>query len=482
MKKKLLIFLILFIAIQTVLAQRDTKPIPQDNKMEWWRNARFGMFIHWGIYSRFAGEYHGIRQQGAGPEWIMNLMKIPVQEYVDTAKNFNPIKYNPDAWAKMAKDAGMKYLVITTKHHDGFALFKSNASKWNVVDATPYGKDLIEPLAKACHKYGLKLGFYFSQAQDWVNPGGGVGPKKASKGYANPDSTKIDAFVNANNGHWDVAQTTATYDEFLDKVSIPQLKELMTNYGKVDILWWDTPATTNLQQALRLEEPLKLQPNIIVNNRVKKPYERGDYKVAEGKVPAVAELDGGDWEACATLSSGWGYLTPKYNGYKSHESLIRMLIDIASKGGNFLLNVPPTPDGEFDAGSQATLKAFGDWMKKYSVSIYGTQANPLKEVSWGRITAKGDNKGTNLYLSVFNWPTDGKLKLEGLKNKKLSAKLLGTNTPLKIEADGDDILISGLPATAPDKIASVVELRTPEKLKRTFKATKKLDTSPVDLK
>lgn len=482
LKRKILIFFILITSVHSVIAQNNINSLSQDKKMEWWREARFGMFIHWGIYSTYGGEYHGIKQKTHGAEWIMNIMKISVTEYVDSAKNFNPTKYDPDAWARMAKEAGMKYLIITTKHHEGFALFKTNASKWNVVDATPYGKDLIEPLVKACHKYNLKLGFYFSHAQDWVNPGGGVGPKKATLGYANPDSTKVDNFVKINNGHWDKAQTTATYDEFLDKVSIPQLKELLTSYGTVDILWWDTPAKTDLKQAQKFEEVLKLQPGIITNNRLKKPYELGDYKTPEGKVPDWAELDGTDWEACMTMNSSWGYQKPKYDTWKSPETLIRTLIDIASKGGNFLLNIGPKPDGTFPQESIDRLSSIGNWMKRYSVAIYGTQASPLKPFDWGRITAKNDKNGTILYLSIFNWPTNGKLKLEGLKSNNTNAKLIGTKSSLKVETDGDNLIITGLPTIAPDKVASVIEIHTSEKMVKEFKSTKKMDSTPVDLK
>src|SRR3954468_12859242 len=205
MKKFFFAIMALSLLVQTGLSQ-DTS---RDNRMKWWRDARFGMFIHWGVYSVPAGTYNGHKINRIG-EWIMNRGKIPVAEYQAFAKEFNPTKYDPEAWVKMAKDAGMKYIVITAKHHDGFAMFKTKASKWNIVDATPYGRDVLKPLAAACKKYGLKLGFYYSQAQDWNNPGGAAARKVSAEGWPNPDSAKIDAYTKDHTGHWDPAQTTST--------------------------------------------------------------------------------------------------------------------------------------------------------------------------------------------------------------------------------------------------------------------------------
>jgi len=216
----------------------------RDQRMAWWRDARFGMFIHWGVYAVPAGAYNGKQIPGIG-EWIMNRGKIPVAEYREFARQFNPVKYDPDKWVQIAKQAGMKYIVITSKHHDGFALFDSKASDWNVVKATPYGKDLLKPLAEACKKYGLKLGFYYSQAQDWNNPGG------AAKG-----------------GHWDKAQD-GSMDDYIRNVAVPQVKEILSNYGPIAVLWWDTPnnppENMTKERADMLLPLLKLQPGIISN-------------------------------------------------------------------------------------------------------------------------------------------------------------------------------------------------------------------------
>jgi len=214
------------------------------------------------------------------------------------ARQFNSVKYDAEAGLKMAKDAGMKYIVITAKHHDGFALFKTGTSKWNVVDATLYGKDLLKPLAAACRKYGIKLGFYYSQAQDWNNPGGAVARKAASEGWANPDSARIDAYTLAHGGHWDPAQTTDSMTDYIDKVAVPQVKELLTNYGDVAVLWWDTPTNMTDGFAEKLQALLSLQSKIITNDRLKRPNFAGDYKTPEQKIPNLSELDGKDWETC----------------------------------------------------------------------------------------------------------------------------------------------------------------------------------------
>ena len=284
MKKFSVIFFLLILCVLG-FAQTNSIPDTQNKKMKWWREARFGMFIHWGVYAVPAGVYHGEKQKRGGAEWIMNRMKIPVNEYQAYAKQFNPVKFNADAWVEMAKDAGMKYIVITAKHHDGFAMFKTNASKWNIVDATPYGKDILIQLAAACKKAGIKLGFYYSQAQDWNNPGGSAARKPAIEGWPNPDSTKIDAYTKEHTGHWDALQTTASMAEYIEKVSVPQVNELLTNYGDVSILWWDTPTNMTDEFAEKFQPLLKLQPNIITNDRLKRPNYSGDYKTPEQKIP-----------------------------------------------------------------------------------------------------------------------------------------------------------------------------------------------------
>jgi alpha-L-fucosidase len=357
----------------------------------------------------------------------------------------------------MAKDAGMKYIVITSKHHDGFALFKTEASKWNVVDATVYGKDLLKPLAEACRKYGIKLGFYYSQAQDWNNPGGSAARKITKEGWANPDSVIIDAYTKEHKGHWDPSQEKKTFDQYIDDVAVPEVRELLTNYGDVAVLWWDTPTNMTDEAATKLQSLLVLQPAIITHDRLKRPDFPGDHKTPEQRIPNLADLDGTDWETCMTMNGTWGYKSYDHN-YKSAETLIHNLIDIASKGGNFLLNVGPTSEGEFPAESVDLLAKIGTWMKINGEAVYGTTASPWGLFEWGRCTKKATKNGTSLYFSVFQWPADGKIVIPEFKKSIVSAKLLANGSRIKASVSKDGVLTLTLPVAAPDPIASVIRV------------------------
>lgn len=452
MKRLAFLSLTVLLSAQFLFSQDS---LSNSQRMEWWREARFGMFIHWGVYAVPAGTFRGQKINRIG-EWIMNRGKIPVAEYQAFAKQFNPILYNPEAWVKAAKDAGMKYIVITAKHHDGFALFDSKASKWNVVDATPYKKDLLKPLADACRKEGIKLGFYYSQAQDWNNPGGAASRKPASEGWANPDSSLIDAYTKEHDGHWDPAQTTKTMSQYIDEVAVPQVKELLSNYGDVAVLWWDTPTGMTHDYAAKLNAVLKLQPNIITNDRLERPDYPGDYKTPEQRIPKMSELDGKDWETCMTMNETWGYKSYA-NNWKTTETLVRNLVDIASKGGNYLLNVGPKADGSFPQESIDLLKGMGTWMKPNGEAIYGTTASPFGLLPWGRCTKKDRAGNTILYFSVFDWPADGKLQVPAISNKITAVSLLANHTVLKSSKTKNGLLIN-VPAKMPDSIATVIKV------------------------
>src|SRR3954466_14751347 len=289
-----------------------------DARMKWWREARFGMFIHWGIYSVPAGVHKGKEMGPRIGEWIQQEMKIPVAEYAEYAQQFNPVKFDGDAWVRLAKEAGMKYIVITSKHHDGFAMFKSAASPFNIVDATPYHRDPLKELAAACQREGIKLGFYYSQAQDWHHAGGA-----------------------ARRGRWDPAQE-GDMTEYIKNIAVPQVREILTKYGPIAVLWWDTPDNPPFmmtrERADLLAPLLKLQPGIITNNRLGGGY-MGDTETPENRVPATGYPR--DWELCMTMNDTWGFKSYDTN-WKSGEQLIRQLVDTASKGGNLLLNVGPT--------------------------------------------------------------------------------------------------------------------------------------------
>ncbi len=450
--------LLLIFMLQLNWGQETSK----DKRMKWWREAKFGMFIHWGDYSLLAGVYKGHQMRRGGAEWIMNRMKIPVKEYQQYAKKFNPTKYDADAWVKMAKEAGMKYIVITAKHHDGFAMFKTKASKWNIVDATPYGKDVLKPLAIACKKYGIKLGFYYSQAQDWNNPGGAAARRVTTEGWLNPDSAKIDAYTKAHNGHWDPIQTSKSMTEYINNVAVPQVRELLTNYGDISVLWWDTPVDMTDEYAEKLQALLKLQPNIITNNRLKRPNFPGDTQTPEQKIPTKEEMEGKDWETCMTMNGTWGYKSYDHN-WKSSKTLIRNLIDIASKGGNYLLNIGPKADGTFPEESIERLRDIGKWMKVNGEAIYATEASPLDSLGWGRCTMKADGDNTILYLFVFDWPADGKLIVPGLKNKIITSDLLANGSNLIAESKENNTIIK-VPSAAPDGTASVIKLKVEGKI------------------
>jgi alpha-L-fucosidase len=409
----------------------------RDARMKWWRESRFGMFIHWGVYAVPAGVYDGKRIPGIG-EWIMNHGKIPMAEYQGYAKQFNPVKFNADEWVSLAKDAGMKYIVITSKHHDGFAMFDSQASDWNIMKASPFGRDPLKELAAACRKHGLKLGFYYSQAQDWNNGGSAAG------------------------GKWDKAQGHSM-DEYIDKVAVPQMREILSNYGEFPaVLWWDTPTDMNQERADKLISLLRAKPGIIHNNRLGGGY-KGDTETPEQFIPATG-YPGRDWETCMTLNDTWGFKSYDHN-WKGTEVLIRNLVDIASKGGNYLLNVGPTAEGLIPMPSVERLKAVGQWMKVNGEAIYSTSASPFKRLPWGRCTKTIAGNTTTLYLHVFDWPADGKLLVPGLMNSATKAFLLADRKrSLDVQSTPEGMVIA-LPTQAPDPIASVLVVKTQGALK-----------------
>jgi len=426
--KKLSFSILIIMLFQTVLFGQKT--ITQDERMQWWRDARFGMFIHWGLYAIPAGEWNGKEYDHIG-EWIMNDAKIPAVEYRQLAAKFNPVKFDARAFVATAKNAGMKYIAITSKHHDGFAMFKSNASKYNIVDATPYGKDIIKELAEECHRQGIQMCFYYSQSRDWNEP---------------------DALGN----EWDFPQD-GNFQKYLDEKVKPQLTELLTQYGPIGMIWFDTPMTISKDQAQQLKDLVrKLQPATIISGRLGGGVETDYMSTGDNVIPAT--VIPGDWEVPATLNNTWGFKKNDHE-WKSPEALTRLLFDIAAKGGNYLLNVGPTAEGIIPQESVDILAKVGDWMKINSECIYGTQATPFKiEFKWGNITQKPGK----LYLGIFNWPTNG-FYLEGLKNKIKKVYLLADKQqkPLPFKASFDkrtehNRLKIELPKVAPDKVVSVV--------------------------
>ena len=407
----------------------DETPEQHQARMAWWRQARFGLFIHWGLYAVPAGVHHGKPMGPRIGEWIQQEMKIPVGEYAAYAQQFNPVKFDADTWVRLAKEAGMKYIVITSKHHDGFALFKSAASPFNVVDATPFKRDVLEELAAACQRHGVRLGFYYSQAQDWHHAGGA-----------------------ARRGRWDPAQEGDMLN-YIKTIAVPQVKEILTNYGPIAVLWWDTPDNPPYNMTREMADLLapltKLQPRIIQNNRLGGGY-LGDTETPENRVPATGYPR--DWELCMTMNDTWGFKSYDHN-WKTSEQLIRHLIDTSSKGGNLLLNVGPMASGEIPPESVERLKAVGAWMRKNSESVYGTTASPFKRLTWGRASQKPDK----LYLNIFYWPKNGELVVPMRGGAKKAYLLGASNHALPFAASPAGLRVK-VPAAAPDPISTVIVL------------------------
>ena len=401
-------------------------------RTQWFREARFGMFIHWGVYAVPAGEWQGKPVSGIG-EWIMKNGKIPVADYRAFAKDFTAANYDPQAWARLADTAGMKYVVITAKHHDGFALYDSAASDWNAVKASGAARDLLAPLASAVRSRGLKFGLYYSQAQDWTNPGG------AKSG---------------NTTDWDPAQT-GDYDTYLKNVALPQVREIIERYDPA-IIWWDTPTGMSRERVAPFASLLASRPEILSNDRLGVGF-HGDTSTPEQHIPPRG-YPGRLFEVCMTMNDTWGFKKNDTN-WKSVRQILRNLSDISSKGGNFLLNVGPTADGRIPEASIERLESVGRWMKANSEAIYATDAGPFpRRLPWGRVTQKRAADGSvTLFLHVWDWPADGKLLLPTVTQSPKSGRVLANATPVKSVSSPEGLVVS-LPGAAPDADVSVVRL------------------------
>ena len=448
-KKLLLVLFVSIFCLGNVNAQKKSKVknLSDDERMEWWRDSKFGMFIHWGAYSIIGGE-RGTKIAGGGAEWAMDKLDYTIEDYEKYPEMFNPTLFDADAWVTMAKDAGMKYIVLTSKHHEGFGLWDSKVSDYDVMDTSPFKRDIVKELSEACKKQGIVFCFYYSIV-DWHHP------QAQGNLYPNYNISQ----------HDDPSVVNPEFPEYYEKYMKPQVGELLKNYGDIGVVWfdgdWISDYTTEMGKDL-YKYIREIQPNTIVNNRVDKgrtgmdgmnnhPGEfAGDFGTPEQEIPDTG-IDT-DWEACMTMNGTWGY-KPSDNKWKSSEDLIEKLVDIVSKGGNFLLNIGPDGFGRFPAESIRRLKAMGEWTKKNGEAIYGAKASPYEKPKWGRYTIK-DNV---LYAHVFDWPKDGLLKLNKEIKVKKATVLTDAKTKLSSIATSREVLVD-VPMLAPDATVTVIKI------------------------
>lgn len=426
-------------------AQNKISPFPEtkeekQTRMTWWTNDRFGLFLHWGLYSVTAGDWKGKPTRGG--EHFMLYERIPVQEYGQIAKLFNPVKFDAAHWVKLAKDAGMKYIVITAKHHDGFAMYDSPSSDYNIVKQTPFKKDPMKDLAAACKKHGIKLCFYYSLGRDWQDPDV-------------PTNWPIKA---GRSNTWDFPNEDAkVLSRYFERKVKPQIRELLTHYGPIGVIWFDTPELITKAQSIELKNMIhELQPDCIVNSRIGNG--QGDFAVSEQEIASKANAK--PWESCVTISSNWGY-NRHDSAWKSPEVLLRQLVEVTSKGGNYLLNVGPKGDGSIPMESEERLADIGKWMKVNKEAIYGSYPwkisgennpgeKPVTEVKSAETNTLKDAvndatskdtapeirflaKGNELFVVACSW-TDAKVRVKSLNNADYTVKslrLLGSSKKIK---------------------------------------------------
>ena len=375
--------------------------------LKWFVEDKYAMFIHWGLYSEMGGVWEDKTYYGIG-EWIMQMARIPVGEYKAFAKNFNPVKFDAEGWVQLAKAAGMKTIVITSKHHDGFALFDSKASDFTITQATPYKKDLMKELADACHAEGIRLGFYYSQNQDWTEPYGGNYKGKRPAGYKPAD-----------------------FNIYFKEKVVPQVTELLTNYGEISLIWFDTPGGMPKEYSAKLVDLVqKHQPKCLINSRIGGGY--GDYvSLGDMQIPSVRPKEKA-WETVDTTNNSWSYAWYDEN-WKSPKTIAERLVRVVARGGSYMLNIGPKGDGSIPARAAESLAESGVWIEQHGEAIYGASASPFDVgFTWGDITSKGND----LYLHVFEWPGQGKLRIADLGATVKSASLLHDASEVTYSQEG----------------------------------------------
>ncbi len=417
----------------------------------WFRDAKFGAFIHFGVYSTLEGEYKGRGNEHRYGEWIQISAKIPATEYHQIATRFNPSEFDADEWAKTFKDSGIRYVVITSKHHDGFALFKSMVSHYNIVDYTPFKRDIIKELSEACHRQGLKFGVYYSQAQDWDEPDAPliVPSKEVFRWDVHPNLPK---------------DFQPNMDRYIHKKSLPQVEELVKNY-ELDLIWFDTPAEMNMERAKLFSDMVrKYRPNCLINSRL---IHSGKSKIEAQYLPLYDYVSIGDKEVPTkklplyvespdSVSSSFGYKTKGEHYYHSEEEMLHRFVHTVCAGGNALINNGPMGNGKLDPEAVRIYRSMGEWLKVNGESIYGSVRNPLTErPEWGDISASKDGKA--LYLHVLEWPKSGKISVSGLPSTIASAAYLATGKNAEFSQKGNTLTLT-LSASAQTKHITVVKL------------------------
>ena len=415
----------------------------RERRIAWWREAKFGMFIHWGLYALPAGEWHGKYHEGIG-EWIMFKARISIADYESLARKFNPTAFDADTWAQLAEDAGMKYMIITAKHHDGFAMFASKSNDFNIKDSTPFDRDPVAELAAACAKRNIRFGVYYSQAQDWHAPGGAIW------------DTPHEGVERWSETRWDPKQE-GDFDKYLDTKAIPQVRELLTNYGPISVIWFDTPLDVmTIERAARLERTVhELQPDALVSGRLGGSHQADYDSEGDNRIPGA--LRSGDWETPATLNDTWGFKKHDHN-WKQPDDVIFKLVDIVSKGGNYLLNVGPDSTGTIPGPSCDILRNVGKWIAVNGEAIYGAGPTPFgDELSTMngaryRVTTKGDR----LYLHLFEWEDDSVELPRNQHNISRARMLANSAGELNVSSRGDSLIVELPNRFAASKTATVV--------------------------
>jgi len=390
----------------------------------WLRDSRFALFVHWGLYSELAGEWQGKRYFGIA-EWIMCRAQIPVADYEAVAARFNPTGFDAREWVRLAKAAGMRHIMITAKHHDGFAMFKSAVSRFNIVDATPFGRDPMKELAEACRAEGLRLGFYYSQTADWHEPDG------------------------VGNG-WDPSFPKARdFRRYLRGKALPQIEELLTHYGPIAGIWFDTPGPITIEESKELVDLVhRLQPECLVNSRIGNGL--GDYDtLGDQEIPRRPRP--GLWETPDTHNDTWAYSRYDLN-WKGPREIAERLVRVVSRGGTYLLNVGPDGSGRIPAASARILRQVGQWVHGHEEAIHGAGPTPFGPLPWGECTTRG----RRLYLHLCQWPDHGRVVVPGLRTPVAAARLAGGEA-VPVAACGDGVCL-GLPRPRPQSLGPVVTL------------------------